>query len=381
MSTNNLFKDLQIGEADAEDLIQIPTAILNGGEGEPDDKKGDPKQKDTEEIEIPDSIIQGDDKDTGLAPSDNHNQSSSPFSALANAFVARGHLSAEKLEAFSKITTEDGFEKFLDLYEEHRIDNDTSLLTESQREYLEGLKSGVPDDQARQHANTINAIDNNFSEDILRKDDEAGKQARYTMFVTELTQKGIDLEEAKEIAVPMVEKADAVERAIKARNSVRAKFVADYETVRGTYKKQQETELDKEKASIEEVRKVIFDKGVLFDGKVKLSDKMKEKVYHAVSTIVGETANGKPMNAIMKAIEVDPVNVLPKLGYVWVMTNGLNDLSGFNAKAMTDATRALEAITARPTLSGAYSPANVAANEVIRKSGSELVDSLRAFGL
>lgn len=376
-----------------ESFVEIPTDIIGGSGTDGDNPKpaggGEPAKPDDTKgkgegpvVEIPDEIIAGGDAAQGSAEggAGKSNQSSSPFSTLANAFVTAGYLPSESIEEFNKLTKEDGMEKFIELYEEHRLDSDIKILTEEQKQYLEYLKDGVPQQEIEVYQSRLNQL-NQFTDDVINEDSDAGKRARATMLLSDLMTKGMSQEEATDIVAVMLEKDDAAKKAIKARDMLKKNFEDKFNELRESTKKEQISEVEKQKDNLAKIKKQIFDNRELFDGKVKLTQKMAEKVYNATVTIAGETKNGQPVNAIMKAINDNPIEVLPKLGYLWVMTNGLKDLNGFNNKAMTDATRALEEIAGRPVTNSAYTPGSQAAMQVAKQTGDDLAASIRALGL
>jgi hypothetical protein len=361
MTGEDLFKGITF--EDESGLIEIE----NIQKEDANEKVSKPNEEKEEFIEIDDNLEI--ETSTGNGSSAG-SQTSSPFSSLANAFVVRGHLPSDD-EILKKFIDVKDMEEFLELYEENRIDTLESNLTDDQKEYLESIKIGIPQGEIEKYISTIKTIDTNFSNENLSNDDVAKvMMLNYYMLV-----KGNEQEEAAALAEVALTKSNKDELLKDKRNELRKFFETKYEAKKNAGKAEQAKSVESEKQRVEDLKKFVFEKE-LFPS-VKLSDQMKSRIINTATKIVGESKDGKPLNAVMKAYEDNPIETLSKLSYIWEMTNGLKNLSGFNAKAMTAATNAVTQISNKPTLTGAYEH-TPEMRERVKQTGNELVTGLKA---
>jgi hypothetical protein len=358
MTGEDLLKDITFeDESGLVDLDKIGTE--NTSQDDP------PKPEESNEfIEIDENL----EIETSTEGSSASSQTSSPFSSLANAFVARGHLPSDE-ELLKKFSEVEDMEQFLELYEESRVDTLESALTDEQKEYLESIKLGIPQSEAEKYISTIKTIDTQFSDENLDNEEVAKVMLlNYYMLV-----KGNDQEEAAALANSIISKGEDTLK--EKRNELRKYFENKYESKKADSKTKREKDVEKEKENVETLKKFVLEKEIFPN--VKLSDQMKQRVINTATKIVGESKDGKPLNAVMKAYEDNPIETLSKLAYVWEMTGGLKNLTGFNAKSMTAATNAVKQISGKPTMSGAYEH-TPAMQEQVKKTGNELVTGLKA---
>jgi hypothetical protein len=69
---------------------------------------------------------------------------------------------------------------------------------------------------------------------------------------------------------------------------------------------------------------------------------MRKKTLDSMLQIVGEDANGTPLNGIMKARSEDPVAFDMKVAYLMNLTNNFTDFSAIKATAKTSAVKEFE---------------------------------------
>lgn len=272
------------------------------------------------------------------------NQSSSPFSTLANEFITRGLLPKENAELLKELETVDDWENFFDVYEKYSEVSELKSMTDVQKDYIKALRTGVPTKKFEEYANSIIYLDNLKPEHIA--DAKIGANIANVYYLN----KGItDAEERGVLVQNAVSKGAAHITTLK--DALKTTFKSKYDTEVSEYEAKGNLELSTEKASIDKLKSFVTDKE-LFKG-VKLTDKEKQKVIDTAVNIVNDDPE-KPLTAITKAWKDSPIETNAKLAYIWVQTNGLTDLSGFTRKGMSAATQALKEITERPVMTSVF---------------------------
>lgn len=348
---DNILNGLEIigpGSVEAqEDLLEITVdtpAEKPGGDLTPLDDGGlppgitgpgsapKPQTAPVEElIEVPD------DKTKGGAPIDD-NQSSSPFSVLANEYIDRGLLPKDNEEVAEAIKNIQDWDGFFDLYKRFAQEDSLADLNESQKEYLKALRSGVPVREYEQFQQATDYL-NSLNDETLKQEQTVTNIANVFYAV-----KGIDDDERK--ALVALAKDKGVENTKKMVTFLKDYYKGEYDKAFSKYGDESKLKYDTSKANVENISSFIKEKP-LFEG-LKLTEVGKQKVIKIATEIVNPDSD-KPFNAVAKLIAEDPIGMQAKLAYVYMQTDGFKNLAGFNRKAESDSTKALKALAQKQT--------------------------------
>jgi hypothetical protein len=113
------------------------------------------------------------------------------------------------------------------------------------------------------------------------------------------------------------------------------------EAIREQYARQQQEMEERNKQVIANIEKTVTDATEILPGR-PLTEEMRKKTLDSMLQIVGEDANGTPLNGIMKARSEDPVAFDMKIAYLMNLTNNFTDFSAINSTAKTSAAKEFE---------------------------------------
>lgn len=304
---------------------------------------------DTNEIEIPDvktppAKAEDDDDDdldhtkdiTKETEEEIPGQSSSPFSSLATAFAARDLIPSDNKEMMTAFGEVKDMQGFLDLFEKHRIDTIDKNFNERQKAYIDALANGVPKKEFEEYQSVMDTL-NGITDDVLTKNEKVRTAVAQDYYAA----KGItDADEVNALVSAALTKGESHIKGM--RDELKKTYTNLYNQSVEKYKSEADAEYVQESDNLEKITTYIKEKE-LFPG-LKLSDQLMDRVTKAATKIVNNDEK-RPMTALMKEMKEKPIETNAKLAYIWEMTKGLTTLKGFNSKAMTEATRAVEQLS------------------------------------
>ena len=304
-----------------------PPASDNDGKGIDDntnsDGEGDPKDSS--------ESVAGQDKDKNnqvqagkTADSDEGGNSSSPklneteqlYSNLAAEFIAKGvlpELDVTKIKSLKDI--EDAIQQKI---------NDS--LTDKQKAIDEAVKAGAPVNQVTQMHNTIEKLEKVTPEFI---GNENNIEFRRTAIAQDFIDKGYDVDRAKSLAQRSIDAGTDVEDAEFALKNLIA-------SERTKLKSTIDAAKEKETRSLNDIKDYISSTPEVLPG-IALTDSQKDQLYNQITTEVDNKEN-----AFIKAQKADPIGSRIKLEAIFMLTDGLKDLSVFGNKAETKASNKIE---------------------------------------
>lgn len=282
---------------------------------------------------IPES---GEDKniDEGKGTPESKELSSSPYTSLTSALKEEGVLSSLSEEELAEIKTGE------DLVEAVRgqiRQNEYSDLSDDQKEYLEALRSGVPDAnyrQAKQSSDTYSKID----ESSLDADD--AENFRKSLITNDFLSKGFSQADAEKYAQRSLDLGEDVEDSKAALGRLKEAEKEKISQMSAQAKEQQKAAEDAHRARVDSLKQKVNASNEIVPG-VKFNQQTKDKVFELMTDTAGFDSNNNPMNAVVKEMVENP-DYLVKMFYLHHVTDGLNDWSKINSAAKRNAVNKLD---------------------------------------
>lgn len=312
-------------------------------ENEVEDKNTDPNEdivdkKDKEndksgEQDDPVEKVAGEDKGEEDDPDDEGAGKSSPslYSSLAKVLSEEGLLPSydpEKNQFKDK-------DEFIEAFRESIKTSEYADLTPLQKQYLDAIRAGVPDEEIKQDLKA----DQNL-ESITKEELESNEELRKQIIKASFLQKGYDEKKADKLTQRSFDIGADLDDALESFEDIKAfhqqekqRKIQEAEKARLKAQKDNEESLKKLKETITSFTEIIPG--------FKISEKDKQKVYEQSVKPVAEY-NGKPINAVMKAKLENPVDFESKLNYLFYITKGFQNFDVIKTKSKTKATKELE---------------------------------------
>lgn len=291
-----------------------------------------PDEEDEEEIKKPQSNGNppADEEDeeeqlNGRGSQQNNNDSSKYYSALITTLSeSLPYITLSEEDKITDVTT-------LRTFMENKIEEEVkrrefSDLTETQKEYFESIRDGVPHEVVKQSIEISDNL-NSITDANIEENEEIREQLIYNAYLdsglseeraNKLTQlsikNGLDVDDAKDSL------AQLKQSLANKTKELRDKALRDKQDAQTKYQESMKT-LRKTIDSPEEVL-----------GEKNLSKKYKNELYELITNPID--VNGKSVDFLNKFISENPINSRVILGHLYLMTDGFkaDKLSGVNAK-------------------------------------------------
>lgn len=263
------------------------------------------------EKDVDDESIEDEEEESGEDSLSNN--SDSPYSALITTLgESLPYLSGEKIPKFKNSLE-------LSEYLENKIEEEVSArefktLTDSQKDYLEALKAGVPEERVKQTLSFESSV-NSITDDAIEDDADLREQVIYQAAIlngmTEVQAKkytkrsidsGEDIDDAKESLESLKSHAATRKQADK-QAAMDAKLKA---------KEAHAASMQKLKDNIDNPKDVL--------GETSLTTKYKKELYNYITT--PQEIDGKPVDFLTKLINDDPINTRIAIAHLAKLTNG-----------------------------------------------------------
>lgn len=372
---------------DLEDLANSESPVIQTGADETELEGNKPDTNLTEDKEdvnttldegldldflanVGDDTPGGDDDEDGKeiikdpAKKDAANSSSqNTFTSLASALFADGSLSSLTDEEKASVTDASSL---LALINKQIKENEFAGLTDTQKEYLDALATGVPHETYASTKANAAQYERITDENISSRPD-LGIELIKRSFLA----KGLDVAQATKYA-ELAAKGDSFqEDAVDARNALVAfENSRLLEEVNARKQKQlddmklAEQELAKLKSTVTETTEVIPG--------IKVNSATREKIFQSMTTPTKVT-DDNPLNEVMEKYQSDPGYKM-RLHALDVMTKGFTDFSKFTKTAKSTAAQKLEEQIAQSGVTSTGS--SMKAGGVVSASQTEIKNAL-----
>lgn len=204
-------------------------------------------------------------------------------------------------------------------------------LTDQQRQLQQYMNQGVP-------VSEVQKVDKALQETNAITPEALSQNAQLaeTLIRAELQNKNLDEGTVNMVVESIKSKNSLVEEAGKALEARKANLSSYREKIMNDAAAAREAQINKAKEQQQKIEKALESKEVF--GR-KVSPTSVEKLKKLASTPVAYTPDGRPLNALMKYQQDNPVDFEHKLMYLFSATNGFKDLKSFDRSAESRVTQ------------------------------------------
>ena len=242
--------------------------------------------------------------DEGKRTPESKGLSSSPLTSLTSALHEEGVLSSLSEEELAEIKSG---EDLIEAVRGQIRQNEYSDLTDDQKEYLEALRSGVPDAnyrQAKQSADMYSKIE----ESSLEADD--AENFRKSLIVNDFLAKGFSQDDADKYAQRSLDLGEDIGDAKSALNRLQKSEQENISKMSAQAKAQQKAAEEAQGQRINDLKQKVNSSNEIVPG-VKFNQQTKDKVFDLMTSTAGFDSNNAPMNAVVKEMVENPDYLIP----------------------------------------------------------------------
>ena len=331
-----------------------------------------PGQPGEDTPEQPDNINPTEDEDPENVGGDEDpegDDATSPnlFSSFASELHSKGVLPSLDLES-TKIEDTDSLATVI----KGEIDTQAKayIISKIGEQGFDALEKGVSLAQYQEHTNTVQQLDN-ITDDVLEDDLELSKRVVLQDYINQglteqrakhILQKSIDLGEDS-----LIEDAKQSIVSLKAYENLRIEQEKINASQRQAEAVQAQEKIDND------LKQAIYSKKAFIEG-LEVNKTIQDKVYKAITQVVGESPDGVMENQLMKDRRENPVDFDAKLYYLYELTGGFKDFSKITTKATSRAASDFERALRQTKFESGGNPTYVDdANSYDGSFGTELV--------
>ena len=232
-------------------------------------------------------------------------------------------------------------EDFFNVIEESVKAREFSDLTDTQKEYLEALRSGIPHEEISEYQRNIDAY-NSITDDAIEEETEDGSDLRRTIIMNNFVSKGINEAKAKKLTDKIFDSGEDVDEAKEAlgelKNAEKAQFEADKQARINQKKLQEKAEKDAQ----DKLNKIVKETTEIIPG-MKIPNPLKQTIIKGLTQPVAYTEDKRPLDIISKYLHDNPIDGRFKLAYLLTITDGMKKMNVLeNKKAKANAFKELE---------------------------------------
>lgn len=332
-----------------DDFMEIDENLLNSNSGEIDDntpiepKKIKPKEdEDTtdddsdEDDEGLDILLPLSDKTTDDIADDKLTERSPKFFSSLVQALKEGGVLADVEE--KDIKNQEDFLKVIDESVKAREFQD---LNDTQKEYLEALRSGIPHENVVAHQQAQENFASITDESIEDESEEA-EQLRKNIIMTNYMSKGFSEAKAKKIVDKLVESGEDIS---EAKDSLVELKEAENKTFENQKLKVIQDKKDRQKKDEEDMatlNKIVNDTKEIIPG-LNIPSNVRKQIIKELTQPVGYTEDNRPLDRISKYLYENPIEGRVKLAYLLAVTEDFKKMNVLeNKKAKKDIFKGLE---------------------------------------
>lgn len=332
-------EELSMDNILSEDAIENLFVANEDEEGIDPNKDEKNKEKNTTEVNAdtlfapPESVGSEEISKKEDTPSSANADVTSPnfYSSIATALQDEGVLSLDK-EILGNIKTPEDFKEAI----EKEISN---KLSEKQKRIDEALSSSIEIPQIKQYESTIDFLES-IEESAIIDESEEGTTLRKQLIFQDFINKGFTKERAERELNKSLTAGTDIEDAKEALLSNKEYFNNSYKTLIKESKLKEEEALNKVKTNLENVKKSILGTDPIFTD-FTLDNTTRQKIFDNISKPIYKDSNGKLYTAVQKYELDHKEDFLKKLGLIFTLTNGFENIEGLvkgKVKAATKST-------------------------------------------
>lgn len=257
-------------------------------------------------------------------PSSNKRQSSpNVLSSLAQSLNEEGIIDLEDGESEKIQSVEDLRDLFSRVIEKRIQDQ----LNERQKRVDEALNNGIEPNTIKNYETTLAQL-SSISEELISAENEQSENLRKNLIKQDYLNKGFTQERAQKAADRAVADGTDIEDAKEALENIKQTITSQYNKLREDAKNEENAFQESMKNQAATLRKeVLEDKN--FFGDLELDKTTRQKVLdNLVKTVYKDPETGDTYTAIQKYEKEHKVDFLKKIGILFTLTNGFENLEG-----------------------------------------------------
>lgn len=336
---DNLLLDDGKDLGDDNDINATPKSVKSPKNDQIDDedKDGDDKNDDDEDDDKLDVLLPSDKGNKSSKDTDSNSSTLSPkfFSSLVQALKEGGILEDVKDEDIKSQ------EDFFSVIEESIKAREFADLDETQKEYLEALRVGIPHDEIVEYQRNIDSY-NSITEDALTEESEDGSDLRRTIIMNNFISKGIAEAKAKKLTDKIFDSGEDLDEAKEALTELVTAEKKQFEAVKQSRAQQKAAAAKAEKDAVDKLNKIVKETKELIPG-LQIPQTLKNNIVKGLTQPVGYTEDNRPLDIISKYLHDNPIEGRFKLAYLLSVTDGMKNMKVLeNKKAKSNAFKELE---------------------------------------
>ena len=267
------------------------------------------------------SVSSGNNQEKGEHP-DTNGAGSSPknfYSSTASALKEDGVLPDLEDSVIEGIKTPEDLSEAIQAH----ID---SQLNEKQKRIDTALRGGIEPNEVKQYEETLEILDG-ITDESVTDEGEQGQNLRKQLIYNDAINRGFSKERALREVNTSFEKGNDVDDAKEALQSSKDFYTGKYNEIIEQAKQNEQEYRRGLKEQAEQFRKELLDDKEVFKG-ITLDAKSRKAAYEAMTKPIAKDENGNYLTSIQKYDKEHPLEFRKKLGVIYALTNGFEDLSG-----------------------------------------------------
>lgn len=265
---------------------------------------------------------------------DSEESSSSPLTSLTSALREDGVLSSLTDDELKEIKSG---KDLINVIRKQIASNEYSDLTDDQQEYLNAMRTGVPEASYREAKKTVDQL-NKLNPDDLERDDSEG--FRRQVLVQDFISKGFDEEEANKYASRSIELGEDIEDSKKALGRIKDTEARRLKQLTIDAQAEQKANVDHYNKRVNDLKLKVNNTNEILPN-VKINEDTQGKIFDLMTKTAGYDRNNNPVNAVVKNMMEDQ-EYLVKLNYLHVLTDGFKDFKSLTSTVGSSAVHKLD---------------------------------------
>lgn len=268
----------------------------------------------------------GDDNQGKENPPEEGKESPNFYASIASSLKEDGILTLD--DSDFKIETPEDFSALITKQVESQLDERIKRVEKA-------LNAGASGSEVQEFENTLGYLDSLKEEDIKAETTE-GEQLRFDLIYQDRLNRGFSQEKAKKEVERIFSTGTDIEEAIDAKEENSKYFKNAYDGYLEAKRIEQKAKLNEQKELSAKIEDKIKTSEEPITG-IKLSPQERTKFAKQYSTIVAKSADNKPLTAIQKYAQDNPVDYQYNLNLLFYLTNGFKDMSKVVQKGTSQA--------------------------------------------
>jgi len=330
----NFDDDFDMSAFAIDESADIDEENIDSGESPGDVETEEVASED--EISTDETTSDEDDSDDTSGDGEANTSPGELYSSLADNMRERGILASLDPEKFKDIKDIDSL---MNAFNEELSAREYSDLSDKQKVYLKALRDGIPQEEVTEYIKISDQL-NGITADEIDSNEELRKaliKEQYKI-VNNMSE-----EKAERLAQVAIDTGEDIADAKEALESLKAKQSQEFEAQLAAKQQDKVKAAESTKAVIEGFKKKIDESKHIFEG-LEINKTEKEKLFNQMTSSVGTSQDGRPIDIITKARMDNPEDFTLKLHYLFMQTDGFKNINKFIKTSKTKAANSLDQV-------------------------------------